>query len=175
MVIKLNEKRVILNGYAAALAAIKEAKPKEKICVYLRLHLRLESGKLEARPESAPIPAGAEKVGTYGRPISRCRLSWDIRTAAGKIEQRAKEEAERLAFEKFIAADAGIFDGFLFPSLFHREFDKRKNLWSGESDDAGDVSTPFGVFHVGADGVTVYAMTEQPKKQVRFNRSVYLV
>ena len=171
MKIKLNGKKVNLTGCSAALSAAKGAAAKNKICVYLCQ----ESKKLEALPESAPIPAGAEKVGTYGRPISRCRLSWDIRTAAGKIDQRAKEEAERPAFEKFIEAETGIFDGFLFPSLFHREFDKRKSLWSGESDDAGDVSTPFGVFRVGADGVAVYAMSEQPKKQVQFNRSVYLV
>lgn len=85
------------------------------------------------------------------------------------------KNGEAVAFEKFITAEHGDFDGFAFVNLFHEHFDKRNAIYTTESDDEANAITPFGTFHAGADGVTAYFFSEQPKKVVYFNRSVYFI
>lgn len=96
------------------------------------------------------------------------------RQAAQKENER-EQNAEAVAFEKFITAEHGDFDGFAFVNLFHEHFDKRNAIYTTESDDEANAITPFGTFHAGADGVTAYFFSEQPKKVVYFNRSVYFM
>ena len=96
------------------------------------------------------------------------------RQAAQKENER-EQNAEAVAFEKFITAEHGDFDGFAFVNLFHKHFDKRNAIYTTESDDEANAITPFGTFHAGADGVTAYFFSEQPKKVVYFNRSVYFI
>lgn len=96
------------------------------------------------------------------------------RQAAQKENER-EQNAEAVAFEKFITAEHGDFDGFAFVNLFHEHFDKRNAIYTTESDDEANAITPFGTFHAGADGVTAYFFSEQPKKVVYFNRSVYFI
>lgn len=96
------------------------------------------------------------------------------RQAAQKENER-EQNAEAVAFEKFMTAEHGDFDGFAFVNLFHEHFDKRNAIYTTESDDEANAITPFGTFHAGADGVTAYFFSEQPKKVVYFNRSVYFI
>lgn len=97
------------------------------------------------------------------------------RQAALRAQYEREQNAEAVAFEKFIAAEHGDFDGFAFVNLFHEHFDKRNAIYTTESDDEANAITPFGTFHAGADGVTAYFFSEQPKKVVYFNRSVYFI
>lgn len=97
------------------------------------------------------------------------------RQAALRAQYEREQNAEAVAFEKFIAAEHGDFDGFAFVNLFHEHFDKRNAIYTTESDDEANAITPFGTFHAGADGVTAYFFSEQPKKVVYFNRSVYFM
>lgn len=90
-------------------------------------------------------------------------------------ENEREQNAEAVAFEKFMTAENGDFDGFAFVNLFHEHFDKRNAIYTTESDDEANAITPFGTFHAGADGVTAYFFSEQPKKVVYFNRSVYFI
>lgn len=87
-------------------------------------------------------------------------------------EREAREQKEQEAYKAFLEAEEGIFDGFGMASVFHKNVDKNKAFFISEAD---DVATCEGV-NVGADGVTCYfyALPSQIKKQVRFNRSVYL-
>lgn len=97
------------------------------------------------------------------------------RQAALRAQYEREQNAEAIAFEKFMTAENGDFDGFAFVNLFHEHFDKRNAIYTTESDDEANVITPFGTFHAGADGVTAYFFSEQPKKVVYFNRSVYFI
>lgn len=97
------------------------------------------------------------------------------REEALRAQYEREQNAEAIAFEKFMTAESGDFDGFAFVNLFHEHFDKRNAIYTTESDDEANVITPFGTFHAGADGVTAYFFSEQPKKVVYFNRSVYFI
>ena len=97
------------------------------------------------------------------------------REAALRAQYEREQNAEAVAFEKFITAEHGDFDGFAFVNLFHEHFDKRNAIYTTESDDEANAITPFGTFHAGADGVTAYFFSEQPKKVVYFNKSVYFI
>lgn len=97
------------------------------------------------------------------------------RQAALRAQYEREQNAEAIAFEKFMTAEHGDFDGFEFVNLFHEHFDKRNAIYTTESDDEANAITPFGTFHAGADGVTAYFFSEQPKKVVYFNRSVYFI
>lgn len=97
------------------------------------------------------------------------------RQAALRAQYEREQNAEAVAFEKFMTAEHGDFDGFAFVNLFHEHFDKRNAIYTTESDDEANAITPFGIFHAGADGLTAYFFSEQPKKVVYFNRSVYFI
>ena len=97
------------------------------------------------------------------------------RQAALRAQYEREQNAEAIAFEKFMTAESGDFDGFAFVNLFHEHFDKRNAIYTTESDDEANAITPFGTFHAGADGVMAYFFSEQPKKVVYFNRSVYFI
>lgn len=97
------------------------------------------------------------------------------REAALRAQYEREQNAEAVAFEKFMTAEHGDFDGFAFVNLFHEHFDKRNAIYTTESDDEANAITPFGTFHAGADGVTAYFFSEQPRKVVYFNRSVYFM
>lgn len=97
------------------------------------------------------------------------------RQAALRAQYEREQNAEAVAFEKFMTAESGDFDGFEFAKLFHEHFDKRNAIYTTESDDEANAITPFGTFHAGADGVTAYFFSEQPKKVVYFNKSVYFI
>lgn len=97
------------------------------------------------------------------------------RQAALRAQYEREQNAEAKAFEKFMNSEGGIFDGFAFVNLFHEHFDKCNAIYTTESNDTANAITPFGTFHTGADGVAVYFFSEQPTKQVNFNRSVYFI
>lgn len=78
------------------------------------------------------------------------------RQAALRAQYEREQNAEAVAFEKFMTAEHGDFDGFAFVNLFHEHFDKRNAIYTTESDDEANAITPFGTFHAGADGVTAY-------------------
>ena len=87
-------------------------------------------------------------------------------------ERAARRPQEEAAFKAFTDATAGVFDGFDMVNVFHERINKRDAVIVGVAD---DVATCYGV-NVGADGVACYffVLPEKVKKQVRFNRSVYL-
>ena len=116
-------------------------------------------------------PKRANRCG--GRKPSPATLA--KRQAALRAQYEREQNAEAVAFEKFMTAESGNFDGFAFVNLFHEHFDKRNAIYTTESDDEANAITPFGTFHAGADGVTAYFFSEQPKKVVYFNRSVYFM
>lgn len=94
-----------------------------------------------------------------------------------KREQKAREERQReqIAFDNFLNADSGIFDGFDFVNLFHQKYNKSEAVYIGYSNDSADVVTDFGTFHAGADDVAAYFYSKNPTKIVMFNRSVYFI
>lgn len=110
-----------------------------------------------------------------GRKPSPATLAKRQAALLAQEENEREQNAEAVAFEKFMAAKHGDFDGFAFVNLFHKHFDKRNAIYTTESDDEANAITPFGTFHAGADGVTAYFFSEQPKKVVYFNRSVYFI
>lgn len=89
-----------------------------------------------------------------------------------RAASQAERERERAAFERFLNAESGFFNGFEMSNIFHAEINKFNAVQIAESNEQGDA---LGV-HVGADGVTCYFFTNPAnvKKQVVFNRSVYL-
>lgn len=97
------------------------------------------------------------------------------RNAEIEAERDRQQLAEAIAFEKFCKAQSGYFNGFEFVNLFHKHFDKCNAIYTIKSNETADAITPFGTFHTGADGVAVYFFSEQPKKWVSFNRSVYAI
>lgn len=108
-----------------------------------------------------------------GRKPSPATLAKRQAALLAQKENEREQNAEAVAFEKFMTAESGNFDGFAIVNLFHEHFDKRNAIYTTESDDEANAITPFGTFHAGADGVTAYFFSEQPKKVVYFNRSVY--
>lgn len=99
---------------------------------------------------------------------------WPDFVAGGKTANGFNAVREERAFNDFMAADSGVFDGFAFVDLFHHVFKKTDAIYTAVADDCADVVGPNGkTYHTGADGVTVYFMTENPTKRVDFNRSVY--
>lgn len=120
------------------------------------------------------------KFSRYNQPKRHNRRNECRQELAGMViltqkEYEREQNAEAIAFEKFMNSEGGIFDGFAFVNLFHEHFDKRNAIYTTESDDEANAITPFGTFHAGADGVTAYFFSEQPKKVVYFNRSVYFI
>lgn len=90
-----------------------------------------------------------------------------------QAEARAERERQLKAFNEFKNAESGDFNGFAFVDIFHEEIKKADAIYIGEADDSASVETPFGTFHAGADGITAYFFSKQPKKTVSFNRSIY--
>ena len=90
------------------------------------------------------------------------------KTAAGYAEIREKER-----FNDFKESNSGIFNGFDFVNLFHRDFKKENAIEVLTADDAANVVFNGKKYHVGIDDATVYFMNDKPTKRVDFNRSVY--
>lgn len=94
--------------------------------------------------------------------------------------QVVEQERETAAFTNFENAEIGHFNGFEFCNAFHAKYNKNNALEVLSADDCADVVTSTGAsIHAGADGITVYIMTEAAqsgdvKKRVLFNRSVYI-
>ncbi len=92
----------------------------------------------------------------------------------------AERNAEINAFNDFLNAESGYFNGFDFVNAFHANYNKVNALEVLASDDCANIVTSKGYkIHVGADGITVYLMTTEavngvPKKFVEFNRSIYI-
>lgn len=101
--------------------------------------------------------------------------------AGQKRAEQAKAERAKAeeAFNAFQNAESGFFDGFEFCEIFHARINKCDAVEVLESDDIAQATTSAGAtIHAGADGVTVYVMTESARtngarKLVCFNRSVY--
>ena len=93
---------------------------------------------------------------------------------------RKEKEREAMAFTDFENSESGYFNGFSFVNAFHENYSKRDALEVLITDDCADVVTKTGAkIHAGADGITVYIMTESAqngcdKKYVSFNRSIYV-
>lgn len=111
-----------------------------------------------------------------GRPKSPATIE---RERVAALKEAEKQAAAMAAFEAAPGGDdpanLPAWDGFEFVDAFHRVYNKAHALYVAESDDAADVRTPHGVYHVYADGVTVYFMNDAPRKIVYFNRSIYLI
>lgn len=92
-----------------------------------------------------------------------------IRLEKERAESRQLEEK---AFEEFEKAEEGIFNGFAMVNVFHERVNKLNAILV---DIADQMATCHGV-SVGEDEIMCYFFTEpeKVKKQVRFNRSVYL-
>lgn len=90
------------------------------------------------------------------------------KTAAGYVAIR-----EIKHYSDFIESNSGIFNGFDFIHLFHRDYKKENAIAILTADDAANVVFNGKKYHVGIDGATVYMMTKKPTKRVDFNRSVY--
>lgn len=90
------------------------------------------------------------------------------KTAAGYAAIREKEY-----YKDFIESNSGIFNGFDFINLFHRDYKKENAIAILTADDAANVVFNGKKYHVGIDGATVYFMMGKPTKRVDFNRSVY--
>lgn len=90
------------------------------------------------------------------------------KTAAGYAAIREKEY-----YKDFIESNSGIFNGFDFINLFHRDYKKENAIAILTADDAANVDFNGKKYHVGIDGATVYFMMGKPTKRVDFNRSVY--
>lgn len=90
------------------------------------------------------------------------------KTAAGYMAAREEEH-----YKAFKESNSGIFSGFDFVNLFHRDFRKENAIAILTADDAANVDFNGKKYHVGIDGATVYFMAENPTKRVDFNRSVY--
>ena len=90
------------------------------------------------------------------------------KTAAGYVAVREREH-----YKDFQESNGGIFNGFDFVNLFHRDFRKENAIAILTADDAASVVYNGKKYHVGIDGATVYFMSEKPTKRVDFNRSVY--
>lgn len=99
----------------------------------------------------------------------------DPNSKAGQLRAKKEQEAraiEEKAFQEFLNAENGFFNGFEFVNVFHERISKNNALIIGESDDCAKCE---GV-SVGADSVTCYFYCEpkNAKKFVSFNRSIYI-
>ena len=90
-------------------------------------------------------------------------------------EKAQKRQDERKAFDEFLNADSGIFDGFEFPTLFHDNFSYHDAIDIQFADENGDVKTYNGIYGGIRAGKKVYFLSEKPTKRVDFNRSVYFI
>ncbi len=86
---------------------------------------------------------------------------------------QAEMDRQQKAFDIFENSASGNFWGFDFVDVFHKHYNKQNAIFAAESDDCANVATPWGVVHVGADGVMCYFFSEQPTKTVEFNSSIY--
>lgn len=98
---------------------------------------------------------------------------WPDFVAAGKTAAGYMAAREEEHYKDFKESNSGIFNGFDFVNLFHRDFRKENAIAVLTADDAANVVFNGIKYHVGIDGATVYMMTEKPTKKVDFNRSVY--
>ena len=73
------------------------------------------------------------------------------KTAAGYMAIREKEH-----YSDFIESNSGIFNGFDFVNLFHRDFRKENAIAVLTADDAANVDFNGKKYHVGIDNATVY-------------------
>ena len=95
-------------------------------------------------------------------------------------QSQTEQQRDEQAFAEFEKATGGTFNGFAMVNSFHSHYKMSDALEILTADDCADVVTSMGAtIHAGADGVTVYIMTEQARignmqKIVRFNRSVYI-
>ena len=111
-----------------------------------------------------------------GRPLDPNSKAGQKRAEIARKEQ----EREAMAFADFENSESGYFNGFSFVNAFHENYRKSDALEVLIADDCADVVTNVGAkIHAGADGVTVYIMTERAqngddKKYVIFNRSIYV-
>lgn len=90
------------------------------------------------------------------------------KTAAGYVAVREEEH-----YKDFQESNSGIFNGFDFVNLFHRDFRKENAIAILTADDSANVIFNGKKYHVGIDDATVYFMNKKPTKRVDFNRSVY--
>lgn len=100
-------------------------------------------------------------------------LIWPDFVAAGKTAAGYAAIREKEYYSDFIESNGGIFNGFDFVNLFHRDFRKENAIAILTADDAANVVFNGIKYHVGIDGAIVYMMTDKPTKRVDFNRSVY--
>ena len=178
MKIEINGKKVRLSGYTATLERIDQyAIPgTQKVAVYIDTSGRKFETVVVSKTAVGVDPApGDLLVGMYDSQISRADFSWDIRSALAEYDRQMQLEREFIEYYKFQNSQYGVFNGFAFQDLFHRDYKKERAIWVGEADDNADIHTPYGTFHVGEDGIMVYLMSENPNKTVSFNRSAYLI
>lgn len=94
-------------------------------------------------------------------------------TKALQEEMARLHEIRAKAFEAFLNATEGNFNGFEFSPEFHAKFNKKNAIFVAEADDRAIISTPFGEFKADEDGQIAYFFSESPQKTVSFNRSIY--
>lgn len=90
-----------------------------------------------------------------------------------QAEMEKRREKSAKAFEAFLNATEGIFDGFEFVEEFHKHFNKLDAIFITEANDSAIILTPFGEFKAVEDGQIAYFFSEKPTKEVLFNRSIY--
>lgn len=90
-----------------------------------------------------------------------------------QAEMERKREKSAKAFEAFLNATEGDFNGFEFAQKFHEHFNKLDAIFTAEANDSAIILTPFGEFKADEDGQTAYFFSEKPTKRVLFNRSIY--
>lgn len=110
------------------------------------------------------------------------KRGWITRRANAKAKEEARARAREAAaaadlaaYEAFQKAESGFFNGYEMIDTFHKFYKKDNAVFIGESDDSADVITPFGTFHAGADEIICYFFSQEPKKIVRYNWSVYFI
>lgn len=106
---------------------------------------------------------------------NQCTIAfiWPDFVAAGKTAAGYMAAREEKHYKDFKESNSGIFNGFDFVNLFHRDYKKENAIAILESDDVASVVFNGKKYNVGMDGITVYFMNEKPTKRVDFNRSVY--
>lgn len=113
----------------------------------------------------------AKKYGSMGG-----RAATHKKSEKTLLKEKAEKERllalEEAAYNEFVNAESGIFNGFRMVNKFHGAVKKADAIRVAYADDC---ATACGV-NVGMDGVACYfyAEPENVTKQVRFNHSVYL-